>query len=510
MPKKSVKSADFQSVSKGPQISKSPHPHERDDTKSNFGFLAVCALAIVIGITNTPAYLARFWHVILFYTIVVWIIHRYRHNLDWQGRFLGLYRTKIGLNLMEKWGKPTKHEGVGKFLLHLAFPFLTLSFWGYLLFFLIEVDLSQSATQLLLITLGASTLLYCIGLLFRPIKTAGYHAIITGFIGMTVMAGTIGKAIFEFLFRPEAQPAITPVIPGLPIIGLGITLPLIIGWIALFLVIVVHEFSHGVVARAHKVKVESSGLFFMGPIGGAFVEPNEKQLRKEKKSVQLSIFAAGPFSNVILAGLLTLILATIMLPLANSMVGQGIIFDKVTPDFPAANAGITTNKAYTHLNGEPIGQEYICSPEYEDCIPYDFFVAMADIKAGDTVVFTDLAGEDIVLEAAPHPNNATNGYIGVETGTLLKTPSLKVPYIVLWQIILLTFWSYILSLGIGLANLLPIVITDGGRMFQIATNYFFGKEKGNLIWSKAGGLLFFLIAALLLGTIIKYAILPYL
>jgi membrane-associated protease RseP (regulator of RpoE activity) len=41
-----------------------------------------------------------------------------------------------------------------------------------------------------------------------------------------------------------------------------------------------------------------------------------------------------------------------------------------------------------------------------------------------------------------------------------------------------------LSLGIGLANLLPLGPVDGGRMLQVSLQKIKGEEKGNKIWHK--------------------------
>src|SRR3990167_2560314 len=87
------------------------------------------------------------------------------------------------------------------------------------------------------------------------------------------------------------------VIPGFPIAGTGIVFPLVTGWIVLFVIILVHELSHGIVASAHKIKIKNSGIAFFGPILGAFVEPDEKELAKKKHWIQHSVFAAGAFSN---------------------------------------------------------------------------------------------------------------------------------------------------------------------------------------------------------------------
>ena len=50
--------------------------------------------------------------------------------------------------------------------------------------------------------------------------------------------------------------------------------------ISIFVIAVVHEFSHGLIARANNIKVKSSGFAFLALlvpiIPAAFVEPDEK------------------------------------------------------------------------------------------------------------------------------------------------------------------------------------------------------------------------------------------
>ena len=61
--------------------------------------------------------------------------------------------------------------------------------------------------------------------------------------------------------------------------GINPYLPIIYGWIAIFIGIVIHELSHGVIARAVDIPVRSSGvmLFLFLPIG-AFVEVDDTKL----------------------------------------------------------------------------------------------------------------------------------------------------------------------------------------------------------------------------------------
>ena len=56
-------------------------------------------------------------------------------------------------------------------------------------------------------------------------------------------------------------------------------------------------------------------------------------------------------------------------------------------------------------------------------------------------------------------------------------------------------WLFILSLGIGLFNLLPLPIVDGGRMAQVFLHKLKGKKRGELSYRRIS--LFFLMILLL-------------
>jgi membrane-associated protease RseP (regulator of RpoE activity) len=90
--------------------------------------------------------------------------------------------------------------------------------------------------------------------------------------------------------------------------GVNEYIPLVWGWIALFVTMFVHEFAHGILARVEGIRVKSMGLaFLLFPIA-AFVEPDEEELfgTNEKKalasrSARIRILAAGVISNFIVA-----------------------------------------------------------------------------------------------------------------------------------------------------------------------------------------------------------------
>ena len=93
---------------------------------------------------------------------------------------------------------------------------------------------------------------------------------------------------------------------------------------------------------------------------------------------------------------------------------------------------------------------------------------------------------NIVLVA--NPKNASKAYLGVLSrqhaeiteGFKQKYGSWSVP-IILWLFGLL-YWLFLLNIGIGLFNLLPIGPIDGGRMLQLVFKKIFKQEQGQKVW----------------------------
>ncbi len=64
----------------------------------------------------------------------------------------------------------------------------------------------------------------------------------------------------------------------------------------------------------------------------------------------------------------------------------------------------------------------------------------------------------------------------------------------------LFYWLYLLNIGIGIFNLVPVGPIDGGRMAQLIFHKIFSKEKGNKIFGYVSAFfLFIIIANLLVG-----------
>ena len=164
-------------------------------------------------------------------------------------------------------------------------------------------------------------------------------------VGMTALLAWTATLVSRI--PPEAAPP-PQVLLGLP--GINPFIPLTYGIFALAVAIIVHEFSHGILARKFKVKIKSLGiLLFIVPIG-AFVEPDEEQMQALDRPKRGAIFAAGPGSNVVLAVLLALVFSLGMMTAVQVKApGMGIM--SIVSGSPAEMGGLAEGMILTHLDG---------------------------------------------------------------------------------------------------------------------------------------------------------------
>ncbi len=194
---------------------------------------------------------------VLFTLLVAIFLYTRKHNLKREG-LLYLYRTKFGLQLIE---------------------------WT-----------SKKYARIL-----------------RPLQ---YFVIASGYLLMAGMIWLLAKLSYSYLTSPSlAQqlrvPVLTPLIPYIDRLFAVDFLPpfYFTYWIIIIAIIAVpHEFAHGIFARLNKIKIHSTGFGFLGPFLAAFVEQDEKQMKKAKKFDQLAVLAAGTFANITMTVLFALIL----------------------------------------------------------------------------------------------------------------------------------------------------------------------------------------------------------
>lgn len=377
--------------------------------------------------------------VLLFYFLIVLIVIFKRKSFDFQAKFIALYRTKVGLKFMDRQGQKYR------------------AWWT----------------------------------LF------GYIGIGVGFVSMLVISYLMIDALIKLVTIPNAAPGVSLIIPGVKIPGSPIFVPFWYGIISLFFVVLIHEASHGLVARAHKIPVKSSGIVFFGPLIGAFVEPDDKTLLKKNEIAQYSVFAAGPFSNIVLAVLIAVVMMFVIAPIQGAITHPvGFSFNEVQDNYPAQLAGIKPGMVFNSINGKPAlsGDDFLAAIQY--------------LRPNEKITLSGNSGEfEIIL--TEHPKIKGKGYVGIvglTSETELKTQSavMKTLSDILTIIQTLFQWIVVLSLGIGLANLLPLGPVDGGRMLLLALQSFTTKKKADILWKKISALTLLVLLLNLLWPAFKW------
>jgi membrane-associated protease RseP (regulator of RpoE activity) len=126
--------------------------------------------------------------------------------------------------------------------------------------------------------------------------------------------------------------------------GINPYVPIVYGWIGIVVAVVIHEASHGIVARSLGLRVKTAGIIFFLIIPlGAFVEIDEKEMREVSVSKSLRVLAAGSGINFIVGlACLVLLIGSVasMVPLANGSAIVGVDQGTASSPSPAWGAGI--------------------------------------------------------------------------------------------------------------------------------------------------------------------------
>lgn len=372
---------------------------------------------------------------IIFYGFLYLFYLRHREKFTIQGKLLFMYKTKIGLKLMDS--------------VSMKFP--------------------------------------------RVVKVLGFFGVVAGFAGMGFIFFYLIKETIEFLITPNAIAPLAPVLPGVKIPGV----PVLSFWhwvISILIVATIHEFSHGILARLHNIKIKSSGFAFLGPLLMAFVEPDEKQMARKSKYRQLTVFAAGPFSNMLTGVLFLCLLLFLIVPAYSSLYGiGGISATNLTEGYPLLQAGFRSPLAISAINGIKLDS-------------VESVMAATAFSPGQSIELMTSQGY-AKIRAVEDPDNSSRGIIGIsafEFQARLKhewaasiLPAIK------W-INMLVAWLFMISIGVALFNLLPLGAVDGGRMFLVAMLWIFKDEKkAKRAWSIFSAICLLLIFINLLPWIIK-------
>ncbi len=336
----------------------------------------------------------------------------------------------------------------------------------------------------------------------RKLQLLGNVGVVVGICVAIYGFSTLFLSFYNILFKPEqVQQAFAMVLPsvtGIEYPGFAIGVPFWYWVIGIFSVLMAHEPMHGLLARAEKVTIKSFGVLLLIALPGAFVEPDENQIKKLPVLKKMRIYAAGSFGNLILAAILALILFLGLDPIFfRGAVAYGYLNYteyNLTEPFPAEKLNMTgAILSIDNINTE--GME-------------DLQRIMSDKLPGQTILIETTKGE-YQLTLTKDPNNETMGYIGIFVGDskVLKDEYRDDPTLspILRNTTELLVWVLFLNVGIGTANLLPIKPLDGGLMLEATIKKFLKKKKVDMIVKIVSFFTLFLILAALFGpSLISY------
>lgn len=286
-------------------------------------------------------------------------------------------------------------------------------------------------------------------------------------VGLVICYGAmffITYTLIQSLSTIVEAPQVSIILPGVDMPGSTIYVPFLQGIIALATVIIIHEFSHGILARAEGISIKSIGLLLFTILPGAFVEPDEEELQKSSKLDRLRVYGAGSMANIAFA-LVTLLICsaitTVVIP--NDFSENGIEISRVIEGSPASNV------LKEGMIIESIDNQSISSST-------DYLGIIAKTYPNQNLSIGTNQG-NYILTLDKNPSNDSRGFIGIQASKHYEIVhdvsdvwGDQLPWI--WFTILELFqWIAVLNLGIGLFNLLPIKPLDGGYMFEILLSY---------------------------------------
>lgn len=312
----------------------------------------------------------------------------------------------------------------------------------------------------------------------------GIVSVIVGIIGIVASFASIIFAIYQQLFvdlpaaagpafilpAPSAEAEFMPGVIGVPFWS----------WIiAIASLMIVHEGMHGIMLKTINSKIKSLGALIFIIIPGAFVEPDEVDLEKKSWLDQLKVYSAGSFANFCLAGIILLLINFIIGPV---FMTQAVGFMGYT-DFNETN-GITSPAQEVNLTTPmlSIDNQRLRSLE-------DINRSLENKRPGDTIQIETMADTyNLTLEA--DPDNPEEPIMGISGLSVDNVPKEQYRDNVVGGMVNglnnILFWMFLINLGVGLFNLMPLKPLDGGLMVEAIAGKYAKKNQKKIVWFITG------------------------
>ena len=296
----------------------------------------------------------------------------------------------------------------------------------------------------------------------RGIRVFADVSVVAGFIMMGFAFWFLLSNVSKFFVAPTEFSEVTVLIPGITLTSSASILNFLL---SIPIVLVMHEGAHGIVAALERIKIKTGGFAIFIAMFAGFVEPDEDEFDKAKKISKLRVIGAGATSNVMFALFLGLILLTnplfaIILPepmlSAFYEAPDGVLILSLIEGSGAEKAGLLPNDIINGINGVSV------------ITPLDF--QKIGLTPGETVSVSILRGEqnlEIPVEIMASPDDPERGLVGImRDNSFAYKPIYD---FIEWnnpQVSMFLLWLWMISFFIGIINMLPLPILDGGKFIH--------------------------------------------
>ncbi|HZA06812.1 MAG TPA: site-2 protease family protein [Nitrososphaeraceae archaeon] len=316
--------------------------------------------------------------------------------------------------------------------------------------------------------------------------------------------------------------------------------PVTYGLIALIITLVIHEAGHGIVARVHNIRVESTGiLLFLGIPVGAFVNIEQELLVKASVKQKSAILTAGALNNMILAAISLIILYFVistLTPIATSGESKtGVVVMSVNDGSLASKIGLSKESIIQTIAGQKVHGVDDLGKLLRSNLGHNIQIAWQD-KTGQKIsrsvnlppfvssnkgilgiAITDLTpNPSLVLER--YKSWFTSNPIALLAPPTLGQGMLLVPYSDLMApkyesnilgssfpiIANILFWIWFINFNVGIFNALPITFLDGGSWYSSLIESRTQKSKASMVKNAS-----LLLSLIMIGIVIMSIALPY-
>lgn len=307
-----------------------------------------------------------------------------------------------------------------------------------------------------------SVLTKILGRTRRGIKVFANVSVVAGFLMMGFAFWFLISNVSKYFVAPTEFSQLTVLIPGVTLTSSSSILYFLL---SIPVVLVIHEGAHGIVATLEKIKIKTGGFAIFIAMFAGFVEPDEEEFNKAKKISKLRVIGAGATSNVIFALALGVILLTnpffamvVPEPLLSIFydLPDGVLVLSIIENSGAERAGLLANDIITSINGIQI-----LSPldfQKTELIPGEI-AKVSILRDGQVLQFP--------VEVIPSPEDPERGLIGIiRDNSFAYKPVLN---FIEWNdpgVSMFLLWLWMISFFIGIINMLPLPILDGGKFIH--------------------------------------------